>query len=206
LLLDLRDAPGEPAARYARRFQFAALEGAGRWGYGGLTVQGILDLAGLGRTRFYRLFDSKEDCFASAYELVAGALVHGLLAGARAAAGWEAGLRTALEALAVLLEEEPMLMKGLVAEAHAVAGVRGPRTEVLERLSRAVDTARREIKSRHSPPLSSSQFILRMIEFTMSRALTTEEPERFRTALPDLLWIAGAIYLHQPPPPSSPLR
>lgn len=194
----LRDSPTDPRTAEARRLEFAALEATGRWGFASLSVQKILEQADLGRTRFYQLFRNKEDCYASGYEFVADRLATELLGTACSTGDWELGFRTTLDDLADLIGDEPQLMRALVAEAHGLAGVGAQRTEAFERLSAAVDTAGREIPSRHSPPPNSAYFILCTIKAALTSALAAEEPDRFRATIPDLMRIVAAIYLDRP--------
>ena len=75
---------------------------------------------------------------------------------------------------------------------------RGPaqhkRVEVIERLSRAIDCARRETASRHSPPPITAAFMVSAIEESAAMALASGAPERFAAAVPELAHLVTAAY------------
>ncbi|MDX6634337.1 MAG: hypothetical protein QOF06_540 [Solirubrobacterales bacterium] len=182
-------------ARARKTLGLAALETSGEQGYLQLTVQKIIDRAELDRQHFYRCFEDQWACYATAYADTIDELVADLLNVAGRQKEWLPALGSALDGLARFIEAETLLAKGILLEVH-VAGGRAitKRNEVFERLSRAIDRARRENASRHSPPPMTAQFILNMIEAAVSRFLTFGEPERFADSIPDLLYIAASTY------------
>jgi hypothetical protein len=68
------------------------------------------------------------------------------------------------------------------------------REEVFERLTRAIDSARRETESRHSPPPITAAFMLSAIEESVVMALVKDEPGRFAETVPELTFLAAAAY------------
>jgi hypothetical protein len=119
-----------------------------------------------------------------------------MLSAGASAASWREGLLAALEELGRYLEERPLEARGLLVEVH-VAGkpAAARRREVLERLTRAVDSARRETKSRHSPPPLTAPFIVGAIDAAATSALYKVRPHEFaEAAMPDLLWMAVGAY------------
>lgn len=142
----------------------AALRGSAELGYANLTVQAVLDRAEASRSRFYREFDNLDACYASAYAKEVELLSERVLGGC--ADGWESGLDRALRVLRELVERDPLLARALIVEVH-VAGepAIAKKREVWERLSHALDGARRETtKPRHSPPPLTASFMLSAIE------------------------------------------
>ena len=104
-------------------------------------------------------------------------------------------MRSGLSALAKFLETEPLLAGGIFLEVYVAGGAAAAKhDEVFERLSRAVDTARRENASRQSPPPIAAKFILNMIEAAVTKWLQTDEPPPFAKEIPDLLYIAVTFY------------
>ncbi|HTR74160.1 MAG TPA: TetR/AcrR family transcriptional regulator [Solirubrobacterales bacterium] len=194
------DAGGRPAATGAgdprERLCEAALEVAGEVGYAALSVQVILDRSGIDRSTFDALFAGKEDCFTAAYWEASAELEQLLLAPCREAPDWLTGLAASLEALARLLAARPAWARGVLAEVQVAGGATGARRqEVFERLSRAIDRARREIpRSRHSPPPTTAPFILAAIESAALRSLRGSGPD-FAVAMPDLIHLAAIPYL-----------
>jgi AcrR family transcriptional regulator len=174
----------------------AALVVAGEVGYREMTVDGLLARAGSHRARFYENYSNKEECFTAGYAREIDAMVERVLNAASRAPGWIAGFRLALEEAGAILEADPSLAKGVFIEAPAVSeGTRAKRIEVCERLSRAVDRARRETDGpRHSPPPFTSQFILSVGEAAVIKFLTQSECQRFGDLVPGLFHIGVSLY------------
>ena len=173
----------------------AALEVGGESGYRNLTVERILERAGLSPEEFYVHFDDATACFASGYVDTVDELVADLLAATGERTGWVACMRAALESLGRFLTAESTLARGIFLEVYTAGGAAtAKRDQVFERLSRAVDSARRETESRHSPPPIAALLILSMIEAAAGRWLRSGDPELFSEAIPDLLYVAAVFY------------
>jgi AcrR family transcriptional regulator len=169
---------------------------SGEIGYGTLTVQRILDATGTGRGRFYASFPNKEECFATGYEAAIEDLSAELLASGKRERDWLGGLEGAFEVLDRFATADPPLARGVLAEVYVAGGAAlEKRKEVFERLSRAIDRARRETtESRHSPPPNTAAFILNAAEYAVTRSLLSGRPGDFAAAIPDLLYLAAALY------------
>ena len=173
----------------------AMLETCGEKGFRSVAVRDVLARYGGNRVQFYRHFASKADCYAAAYEFGADRLCERILGAATAAPSWRLGLRRALGELACFVEENPLSAKGLLIEVHVAGGpALQKRTEVIERLTHAIDGARRETESRHSPPPVTAEFMIGAIESTVINALVTGEPQAFAAAVPDLTHMIVATY------------
>lgn len=100
-------------------------------------------------------------------------------------------MKTGLGELARFVDEDPELAAGLIAEVHVAGGTAlVVRSEVVERLSRAVDRARREIPD--APPPVTSRFIVGAIESTVIR--TVLDRGSLTAELPALLYMAIFYY------------
>jgi AcrR family transcriptional regulator len=174
----------------------AMLAACGELGYREVTIKHIYQRYGGHRVEFYRHFANKAECYAIAYELEVERLWQRLMRGCEAAGSWAEGLRAALAELAAYISEDSLLASGLLVEARVAPGpVRTKRTEVLERLARAIDGARREsTASRHSPPPITASFIVCAIEESVVDALVRDAPERFAAAVPALRRLAECFY------------
>jgi AcrR family transcriptional regulator len=182
-------------ARRREVVETATLELAGEFGYPTLSVQAIIERAGVGRSAFYALFAGKEDAFAAAYASAATELETMLLAPCQGAETWAEGLHGSLEALTGILSARRAWALGALGQAQIAGGAAGARRkEGLERLSRAIDRARREIGSRHSPPPTTAAFILSAIEAAALRNLTYRGGRDFGETVPELLHFAVAPY------------
>ena len=183
-------------ARRREVVQTATLELAGEHGYPALSVQRIIDRAGVSRGAFYALYADKEDAFADAYASAAAELEAVLLAPCEGGKSWAEAMQASLEALTDILSIRPAWALGVLGQAQIAGGAAGARRkEGLERLSCAIDRARREIGSRHSPPPTTAAFILSAIEAAALRNLRERGGHDFGETLPELLYFAVAPYL-----------
>jgi AcrR family transcriptional regulator len=172
-----------------------AVEIAGEVGYTGLTVARLLERVEISRKRFYGVFADKEECYLQGEREVLAWLEVELRAPCEKEEDWRAALEASLRRLAAFLESEPLVARGVLVESRIAGGeALELHFEVLERLSRAVDAARRENKSRHSPPPVTARFITAAIEESAVGSLLVGEPERFAASIPDLGRIATLIY------------
>jgi AcrR family transcriptional regulator len=193
----LTTGPRERAAASRLVLGRTALEMAGELGYQQVTVEELIDRAGSNRARFYDVFVDKEACFTWAYEAGADALCECLLSACAEGPDWASGIRRALVALAALVGAERGVAAGLLTE-HREAGtaVTAKRQEVVGRLTRAIDRARRETTdSRHAPPPFTAQFILSAVEAAVLKFLVDPGEGGFEAEVPDLLYLAVEIYL-----------
>jgi AcrR family transcriptional regulator len=185
----------ERDAKSRGELELAALEASGEVGYRKLTVALMLGRSGVGRAGFYKLFKNKAECYFAGYEIAIEGLCEELLEAGAAEPSWQRGIKRALEVLADFLAVERPLAKGLLAEVHVAGGAAMvKRKEVLERLSRAVDSARRETKSRHSPPPIAAEFIVMAIEESVVSSIARGVPEQFAATVPDLTFLAVSIF------------
>ena len=194
-LARIREARAGEATQLRERIMEAALEACGERGYRDATVQDVIDRYGGHRQQFYAHFAGKAACYANAYEFEVERLYTALRARAAAEPSWHRGLVAVLNGLAELICARPTFARGLLVEVH-VAG--GPallkRLEVFERLTRAVDSARRETKSRHSPPPVTATFMVGAIEAAVTSSLSRGEPQDFGAAVPELAHMVLAAY------------
>jgi len=134
-------------------------------------VQNVLDPYGGYRMQFYRNFESKAACYEAADAAEAERLSEAVLPAGAAAGSWRCGLRAALGELGRYACERPLEGRGLLVEVRvAEGGALAKRKELFDRLSRAVDSARRETKYRHSLPLIAAEFMIRAIEASVVRS------------------------------------
>ena len=91
------------------RIHQAMIEVVSERGYQETRVVDVIGVAGVSRKTFYELFDSKEDCFLAAYDVLLGNLL-GEAAGAfesRPGTSWAGRIAAALEALLEHLARHP---------------------------------------------------------------------------------------------------
>jgi AcrR family transcriptional regulator len=174
----------------------AMLGACGELGYRAVTVKDVYERYGGYRVEFYNHFASKAECYAVAYELGIERLWRRLMRACEAAGDWASGLQAALGELAAFVSERSDIAAGLLVQARVAGGPAGAkRAEVLERLTCAVDGARRETSaSRHSPPPITARFMVSAIEESVVSALARGVPEDFAAAVPSLAGLGVTFY------------
>jgi AcrR family transcriptional regulator len=114
----------EVAESQRGRLYIAMLDAVAERGYHPVTVADLVARAKISRRTFYELFDSKEACFAAAFEAVVE-IVQIRLTDAIRAAGqldWRQLVHTSLSAYLEILSEEPAIARVL----HIEALIAGP--------------------------------------------------------------------------------
>lgn len=189
--------PGQRERRPPReRILEAMLVASGEMGYERVAVRHVIEQAQTSRATFYKHFEDREDCFARAYDDAGEWLYQRLIGAGRRRPSWREGLRAALAELLEFCANQPAIAKALLVEVHA-AGERplAQRRELMERLSHALDSARREIPSRQAPPPVTSDFIVGAIDTLLAAKLLDGDAERAPEMLPGLLHFVVMQYL-----------
>ncbi len=171
------------------------LQACGELGFQRVGVEDVLERAGGGSEHFFAQFTGLGDCYAAGYEIETGRLSRELLALGCGAPGWRGGLHAALDHLADYVTAEPALARVLLIDVHLAGDLAElRRKELCERFARAIDSAREEPDSHHSPPPLTSLFMVSAIESAAVAALIRDEPEGFAAAIPELEQLVLAAY------------
>lgn len=195
-LTRLQNEQGESDSEVREKILEAMLRCAGEVGYRRVAVGNVYRRYGGYRSQFYKHFGNKTECFVAAYEVEANRLANELVPIIEGEGSGESRLRGALEALGKFITAEPAIARAIFVEVH-VAGeeARLKRQEVVERLSSALDRACREIKSRHSPPPITAEFMVCAIDQAVSSAILERQPGNFLKAIPDLSTLVCRAYV-----------
>jgi AcrR family transcriptional regulator len=161
-------------------------------GYPETRVVDVIAAAGVSRKTFYELFESKEDCFLAAYDILLGRLLAETTDAYEAdrTAGWSARMAAALEALLEHLAGHPDEARFAVVEVLA-AGPRAlaRRDAALRQLAGFLESGRAQA-SVELPPITALSVVGGVNELLYSEIFhgaATRLPSR----LPDLMfWIA----------------
>ncbi len=174
----------------------AMLATSGELGYEQVAVRNVIERARTSRATFYKHFEDREDCFAQAYGDASEWLYRRLIAAGRRQPSWREGLRAALAELLEFCANQPAIARALLVEVHA-AGERSlaQRRDLMERLSRALDSGRREIPSRQAPPPVASDFIVGAIDTLLAAKLLDDDAATAPEMLPGLLHFVVMQYL-----------
>jgi AcrR family transcriptional regulator len=188
--------PALVSPRPAReRILEAMLLVSGEKGYEQVAVKDVIERAGASRGSFYKYFDDRQDCFAEAHRDAVEWLYRRLTGAATREESCRQGLRAALTELLEFCSNQPEIAKSILVEVHA-AGERAmaQRADLMERLTRALDGARRESPSRQAPPPVTSSFIVGAIDTLVSTKLMDGDAARAPEMLPGLLYFAVRQY------------
>ena len=163
----------------------------GELGYAKTTVREVAERARITQDRFHRRFESKEACFARAYEAAAERLAGQVLAACEEAPGWREGFRAGLTELLRTVAEQPLLARALLLEVRAARGEAWEAHQrQVERLTAALDTARSEPGARAGSNPMTAGFIAGAIEESLSIELAAGRAEAVPFLLDDLTRLA----------------
>lgn len=187
--------PGLRSRPARERLLEAMLAVSGELGYEQVAIRHVIERAKTSRATFYKHFDDREDCFVAAQRDAGEWLCRRLIGTAARQGSWREGLRAALAELLEFCANQPAIARALLVESHA-AGPRAmdQRRELMERLSHALDSARREIPSRQAPPPVASSFIVGAIDSLVSAKLMEGDAEHAPEMLPGLLYFVVMQY------------
>jgi AcrR family transcriptional regulator len=183
------------SAVQSERLLAAMLRAVAELGYRAVTVQDVLDRAGVSRPTFYEHFENKEDCFLSAFDATATRFCSRLEAAAsEGGEDWRDRLRMGMEELLRFIATEPDAARALIVEARAA----GPtallrRDEMLDRLAGWIDAQVRD----ELPELPSSVAaagVVGGIEALLYSRLNRGETDELESLLPSLMYFAVLSY------------
>jgi len=154
-------------SEFDRAMSEAILRAVGSEGYRLTSIADLAAVAGLSQSTFEERFGSLEGAFLAAYESVAEQLRVTALAACRAAEAdtWVQAFPQALRVLLEFVGAEPEIARSLIVEVRAAGEPAVAMHErMVERLARAMDSARRQSGSRHSAPPSTAGLMIGAIE------------------------------------------
>jgi AcrR family transcriptional regulator len=178
-----------------RRICETMLEVVGELGYLRATVDDVIERGACSRTGFYRHFEGKEECCDVAYRYEAERVVAAVLAPCEAGADWSRGLIGALRTALGFAAEHParalgLMIMGQVAEGDTAA----VQQELFERLTHALDGARRLPGSRHSAPPLTATMLIGAVENLVRGMLVSGAAAQAPELLGDLTYLIVQSY------------
>ncbi|HSK49105.1 MAG TPA: TetR/AcrR family transcriptional regulator [Solirubrobacterales bacterium] len=194
----MRKLPAELVSAVQRERLIAAmLQAAAEIGYRDVSVQDVLDCAGISRPTFYEHFDNKEDCFLAALDATASRLRDRIVAAAEGGGErWRERLRLGLEELLRFCGEEPEAARVLVVEARGASALAlRRRDELLDHFAGRIDGKARElvpgIPARSSVTAAG---IVGGIESVLYSHLNRGDLDDLQSLLPSLLYFIVLSY------------
>lgn len=177
------------------RLVVAMLRATAELGYREVSVQDVLDRAGVSRPTFYEHFENKEDCFLKAFDVAANRMRERIGAAAQGET-WQQRLRGGLEELLRWVGEEPDAAMSLIVDARAAcppALVR--RDELLDHFASCLDSdVRRQAPAGAAPSAIAAAGIVGGIEALLYSRLNRGETDALESLLPTLMYFAVLPY------------
>jgi AcrR family transcriptional regulator len=129
-------------------------------GYARLTVSSIITRAKVSRRTFYDLFADREDCFLAVLEQAVARPARLACKTYAQQESWRTGMRAALEAVLVLIDEEPGPARLCLIEAlGGGARILSFRTELMNKIAHALDAGRSEPAALRNPPAITAEAV-----------------------------------------------
>lgn len=166
-------------------------------GYQKTTVSLIGQRAAVSKSDFYKHFESKDDCFIVAYDVVVERIRERVVAACAAAEGeeWPGRVREGIDALLKLLEAEPALASIVLVE-----GLRAGRG-VYDRYQAAIESfvgllqEGAQSSGGAAVPEATGEAVVGGIASMLGRRVLAGEAERLGELFPEILEFALAAYL-----------
>lgn len=194
----VRSLPAELISAVQReRLLAGMLRASAELGYRELSVQDVLERAGVSRPTFYEHFENKEDCFLAAFD-AAGARLRDRVEAAASEGGerWRDRLRMGLEEVLRFVDAEPDAAMTLIVEARAAcppALVR--RDELLDHFAACIDTqVRAEVAGSDAISAIAAAGIVGGIEALLYNRINRGDTADLEALVPSLMYFAVLPY------------
>jgi AcrR family transcriptional regulator len=178
------------------RLLAAMLRATAELGYREVSVQDVLDRAGVSRPTFYEHFGNKEACFLAAFDSAASRLRRQLEAAAEEGEGWRRRLRLSLEELLRFVADDPDAAMSLIVDGRAASpAALTRRDELLDHFASCLDAqVRAEAPAGEAPSAIAAAGIVGGIEALLYSRLNRGETEGIGALLPSLMYFAVLPY------------
>jgi AcrR family transcriptional regulator len=193
----IRSLPADLVSAVQReRLLAAMLRATGELGYREVSVQDVLDRAGVSRPTFYEHFENKEACFLAAFDSAATRLRERLEAAAEDGESWRERLRLSLAELLRFVAEDPDAAMSLIVDGRAACPpALERRDELLDHFAARLDTqVRAEAPSDDAPSAIAAAGIVGGIEALLYSRLNRGEVDDLESLLPSLMYFAVLPY------------
>lgn len=189
----IRSLPSDLVSAVQReRLLAGMLRACAQLGYRELTVQDVLERAGVSRPTFYEHFGNKEDCFLAAFDAAAGRLRERVEAAAAEGERWRDRLRAGIEELLRFVEAEPDAARTLIVEARASCpAALDRRDELLDHFAASIDTqVRAELDTEASISPIAAAGVVGGVESLLYDRINREDTADLEALVPSLMYFA----------------
>lgn len=175
-----------------QRILDAMIEVTGTAGYENVSVQAVLNRAGVYRQAFYDNFADKDDCYAEAWRDRVERVERRLIAAAAGEQTWAAQLRTGLDSLLAFLDSDAVAARALLVEVHIAGGkALDERAAAMRRFREFLDSARSGTDEAPTP-IAGEAIVAGVAAVIHSRLATGAG--QFRQLLPEFVYFAVLPY------------
>src|SRR4051794_29869888 len=193
----IRSLPADLVSAVQReRLLAAMLRATAELGYREVSVQEVLDRAGVSRPTFYEHFENKEACFLAAFDTAATRLRERLETAADEGEGWRQRFRLSLEELLRFVAGDPDAAMSLIVDARAACPpALERRDELLDHFASCLDSmVRAEADPANAPTAIAAAGIIGGIEALLYARLNRGEADDVQSLLPSLMYFAVLPY------------
>lgn len=193
----IRSLPSDLVSAVQReRLLAAMLRATAELGYREVSVQDVLERAGVSRPTFYEHFENKEACFLAAFDNAAARLRTRLETAGEDGEGWRQRLRLSLEELLRFVSGDPDAAMSLIVDARAACPpALERRDELLDHFASCLDTqVRAEADPANAPSAIAAAGIVGGIEALLYSRLNRGEADDVQSLLPSLMYFAVLPY------------
>jgi AcrR family transcriptional regulator len=193
----IRSLPSDLVSAVQReRLLAAMLRATAEIGYREVSVQDVLERAGVSRPTFYEHFENKEACFLVAFDTAAARLRERIEAAAADGERWRERLRLGLEELLRFVGEDPDAAMSLIVDGRAACpDALTRRDDLLDHFSSCLDgMVRSETPAGEAPSAIAAAGIVGGIEALLYSRLNRGETGDIETLLPSLMYFAVLPY------------
>ena len=155
-------------------------------------------MAAVSKSDFYKHFESKDDCFAAAYDEAIERIREQVLTACEAAAGgeWSRRVRDAIAALLELFSKEPALASiALVEGLRAGRGIYDRYQAGVESFVAVLRDGAPHLRGGGSVPEATDEAVVGGIASLLGRRVLAGEAERLSELFPEILEFTLAAYL-----------
>jgi AcrR family transcriptional regulator len=193
----IRSLPADLVSAVQReRLLAAMLRATAELGYREVSVQEVLDRAGVSRPTFYEHFENKEDCFLAAFDNAAARLRERVELAIENGEDWRARLRLGLEELLGFVADDPDAAMTLIVDARAACPpALKRRDELLDHFASCLDSMiRAESDPAQAPSAIAAAGVVGGIEALLYSRLNRGEADDVQSLLPSLMYFAVLPY------------
>ena len=192
----IRSLPSDLVSAVQReRILVAMLRATAELGYRDVSVQDVLERAGVSRPTFYEQFENKEDCFLAAFDAAAARLRERIEMAAAGGDGWRERLRLGLEDLLRFVADDPDAAMTLIVDTRAACpAALLKRDELLDHFASCVDSMVRDEVGADPPSAIAAAGIVGGIEALLYSRLTKGETDELEALLPSLMYFSVLPY------------